>query len=167
MGGSAVPNRVKGSHVVSSWNGVALYLAYCSTLKILFKKKKKKTTYQRAHYPWHTRNVSFLEPRTAFTCAYASNSDDTDSHPWSVRRKRTAPSPLVHTPVCPYAHRLLRVLDHPSSHSSTVSLHSAVSIPAKGPSYSSIPSTSTPPCRSIHSPDAAARGRSKHTETET
>ena len=60
---------------------------------------------------------------------------DRDSHPRSLRRKRTGLSPVVHTLACPYPHRLLRVLDHPSSHSSTVSLHSVVSIPAKSPSH--------------------------------
>ena len=49
----------------------------------------------------------------ALTGAYISNSDGRDSHPSYLRRKRTAPSPVVHTPARPYAHLLLRVLDHP------------------------------------------------------
>ena len=42
VGSSAIPNRVKGSHVVSSWNSMALYLAYCLTYCSMLKNFLKK-----------------------------------------------------------------------------------------------------------------------------
>jgi hypothetical protein len=55
-------------------------------------------------------------------------SKDMVIRPRSPRRKRTAPSPVIHAQGRPYACPLLRVSYHPYAHSSTVSPHLAMSI---------------------------------------
>ena len=121
--------------------------------------------YWRAHYPWHTRNVSLLGPRPemALTGAYTSNSDDGQAPKVSETQKNCPESSCSHTGFSVRSSSPSGARS-PSSHTSTVSLHSVVSIPTIVLINSS---TSTPLYRSTHSLDAAVRASSKHTKTQT
>ena len=85
----------------------------------------------------------------------------------SLRRRRTAPRPVAHARAPPHAHPLLHISYHPSAHSLTVSPRLVVSIPARIPSYPSIPSASTLLYRSTPSRVASVDVLSKHTKTKT
>ena len=69
---------------------------------------------------------------------------------------------VVHARAHPYARPLPHMSDPSCSHSLTVSPRSVVSIPAKSPSYPSIPSPSPPLSHSTHSRDATARAQQTH-----
>ena len=69
---------------------------------------------------------------------------------------------VVHARAHPYARPLPHMSDPSCSHSLTVSPRSVVSIPAKSPSYPSIPSPSPPLSHSTHSWDATTRAQQTH-----